>query len=73
MNTNTANIADYEKSLIEKIRTLPPDKKAEIEDFVNSLHFNSEDRQITKAAARISEKVFQDIWENPEDAEYDRL
>jgi hypothetical protein len=26
MDTNTANVADYETILIEKIRTLPPDK-----------------------------------------------
>ena len=73
MNTNTPNVADYEKILIEKIRTLPTDKKAEVEDFVNFLHFNSDDRQLTRAAARISEKVFSDVWDNPEDAEYDRL
>jgi len=73
MNTNTANVADYEQILIEKIRTLSPDKKAEVEDFVNFLHFNSEDRQIIKAAAKTSEKVFSDVWDNPEDAGYDRL
>lgn len=73
MNTNTANVADYEKILIEKIRTLPPDKKAEVEDFVNFLHFNSDDRQLAKAAAKISEKVFSDVWDNSEDAGYDRL
>ena len=63
-----------EKStLIEKIRTLPPEKVAEVEDFVDFLRSREQDRELTKAATRLSEEAFQKVWDNPDDAEYDKL
>lgn len=61
------------QALIEKIRSLPPDKVAEVEDFVDFLHQRGEDRLLTKAAAKLSESAFQKVWNNPEDDDYDRL
>ena len=60
------------ETLIEKIRSLPPDKAAEVEDFVEFLR-QREDRQVTRAAAELSEKAFKRVWDNPTDAAYDRL
>lgn len=31
------------------------------------------DRQLTQAAAKLSEKAFRRFWDNPADAAYDRL
>jgi hypothetical protein len=49
-------------ALMEKIRQLPPQRVAEVEDFV----------RLTRAAAQVSEPAFADVWDNDEDAIYDR-
>jgi hypothetical protein len=60
-------------TLIDKIRKLPPEKVSEVEDFVDFLRMREEDRQLTRAAAKLSEGAFQRVWDNPEDSDYDRL
>lgn len=62
-----------DQSLIERIRSLPPEKIAEVEDFVDFLRHRSEDRFLSMAAAKLSEKAFDEVWSNPEDDDYDRL
>jgi hypothetical protein len=62
-----------DKSLIDKIRSLPPEKLAEVEDFVDFLKMRDEDRLVTLAATKLSEDSFRQVWDNPDDAEYDRL
>lgn len=64
--------AAREESLIRKIRSLPPEKVAEVEDFVEFLS-QRDDRQLTQAAAKLAEKAFRKVWSNPADAAYDRL
>ena len=64
---------DYQKDLIEKISTLPPDKRAEVEDFVDFLRSRLEDRRLTQAAMKLSEESFRKVWDNPDDAVYDNL
>lgn len=61
-----------ESALIRKIRSLPPENVAEVEDFVEFLS-QREDRQLTQAAAKLAEKAFRRVWDNPADAAYDRL
>ena len=58
-------------SLVRKIRSLPPEKAAQVEDFVDFLD-QREDRRLTQAAA-LSARAFDKVWDNPEDAVYDRL
>ena len=62
-----------EQTLIEKIRGLPPDKQAEVEDFVDFLSQRDEDRRLTRAATRLSEDAFRQVWDNEADAAYDNL
>jgi hypothetical protein len=62
-----------EKSFIEKIRSLPPEKLVEVEDFVDFLKMRDEDRLVAHAATKLSEDSFRQVWDNPDDAEYDRL
>jgi hypothetical protein len=61
-----------DKELIYKIKALPPDKIAEVVDFVDLLA-NRDDRLLVEAASRISEPAFAAVWDNPDDAEYDSL
>jgi hypothetical protein len=61
-----------EQTPIERIRALPPERVAEVEDFVDFLHHRDEDRHLIKAAAKLSESAFQKVWDNPDDADYDR-
>jgi len=70
---NTAKITPQERDLIEKIRDLAPERVAEVEDFVDFLRQRTEDRTLVQAAARLSEDAFRKVWDNPDDAAYDRL
>jgi hypothetical protein len=65
--------SDQERVLIAKIRALPPDKVAEIEDFVDFLRQRDEDRRLVDAATKLSEEAFRAVWDNADDADYDRL
>ena len=62
-----------EQVLIEKIRQLPPQRLAEVEDFVDFLRTRDEEQRLTHAAARASEASFATVWNNDEDAAYDRM
>ena len=62
-----------EETLIQKIRSLPPEQVAEVEDFVDFLTVRDQGRNLTQAATRLSEEAFRAVWDNSDDAEYDRL
>jgi hypothetical protein len=62
-----------EEELLAKIRRLAPERVAEVEDFVDFLRQRDEEQQLTEAASRLSEPAFAKVWENPDDADYDRL
>jgi len=64
---------DLEDALIEKIRHLPPEQVVEVADFVDSLAQRHRDQSLTDAAARMSAASFQAVWDNADDAEYDKL
>ena len=63
----------HEEALIQKIRTLPPDKRVEVEDFVDFLRLRDDERRLTRAAAKLSEESLRAVWDNDEDAAYDEL
>lgn len=65
--------AVHEQALIEKIRALPPERVLEVEDFVDFLLQRDMDRPLVRAAARLSEDPFRKVWDNTDDADYDRL
>ena len=63
-----------EQALLEKIRQLPPERLAEVEDFVDFLACRrAEERGLTHAAGQLATVAFSRIWDNPADADYDRL
>ena len=57
------------QALIEKLKALPPEGVAEVEDFVDFLRLRNEARSLTRTA----EPAFAKIWDNPDDAAYDNL
>ncbi|MEZ5616176.1 MAG: hypothetical protein R3E35_13295 [Rhodocyclaceae bacterium] len=62
-----------EQVLIEKIRQLPPQRLAEVEDFVDFLRTREDEQRLVHAAGKAAEASFAAVWENDEDAAYDRL
>ncbi len=61
------------QALLQKLRTLPPHEMVVVEEFVDFLSQRLQERHLVKAAARLSQKAFLDVWDNPDDADYDRL
>ena len=61
-----------EQVLIDKIKRLPPERMAEVEDFVDFLRAPENEQGLTRAAAA-SEASFAAVWGNDEDAAYDRM
>lgn len=62
-----------EQVLIDKIRQLPPQRLAEVEDFVDFLRLREEGQCLAQAAAKMSEGSFAAVWDNDDDAVYDRM
>ena len=62
-----------EQAIIEKLKGLPPDRVAEVEDFVDFLRTRNEEQRLTQAATKASAPAFNKVWDNSEDADYDRL
>jgi uncharacterized protein YaaN involved in tellurite resistance len=62
-----------EREILAKIRGLPADKVAEVEDFVDFLSQRVLDRQLTRAVSQLSQAALAEVWDNPDDAEYDKL
>jgi len=65
--------AQVDQALIEKLKALPPERRAEVEDFVDFLRNRETEQHLSRGAAKASEPAFRAVWDNPEDAEYDRL
>jgi hypothetical protein len=61
------------RALIDKLEALPPERIAEVEDFVDFLKQRDQDRQLTRTAAKAAEPAFAKVWDNPDDAAYDAL
>jgi hypothetical protein len=64
----------HDQAILEKLRSLPPERVAEVEDFVDFLtKRQAEEHRLTQVASRLAEKAFGQVWDNPGDADYDRL
>ncbi len=60
------------ETLFEKIKSLPPERIAEVEDFVDFIAERAE-RRLVQNATKMSEEAFRNVCDNEEDAAYDRL
>jgi hypothetical protein len=61
------------QALMERIQALPPERIAEVEDFVAFIAAREQERALTRAAAAASAPAFAAIWDNPDDAAYDAI
>ena len=59
--------------VIEKLQQLSFERISEVEDFIDFLKTKTEDRKLIQNAMINAENSFQKIWDNPEDADYDKL
>ena len=59
--------------LLAKLQQLPPQRLAEVEDFIDFLRSRDDDSALTHAAVKAAESTFVKVWDNDEDAAYDRL
>ena len=62
-----------EQVLIDKIKQLPPQRLAEVEDFVDFLRTREDEQRLTQASAKVVEASFAAVWDNDEDAAYDPM
>ncbi|MGA0588385.1 hypothetical protein ACO2Q2_14850 [Dyella sp. KRB-257] len=60
-------------TVVEKLRRLPPERVAEVEDFIDFLASRDTDRGLVRAAQAASTPALQTLWDNADDAAYDRL
>ena len=65
--------AQYIEQVMQKLRALVPKRLHEVEDFINFLSQRDSDRQLTQAAMAVSEPALRALWDNADDAEYDKL
>ena len=70
---NAHKFATMDQAVLEKLRSLTPQRRAEAEDFIDFLKARAAEEQLTQAAGRVSEPALRKVWDNPDDAEYDRL
>ena len=64
------SVRELIKSEIDKI---PEDILQEILDFIQFLELKKEKSILAKSCQNLSEKSFDKIWDNDEDAVYDKL
>jgi Protein of unknown function (DUF2281) len=65
--------ANPEQLLIEKVKALPPDRRTEVEDFIDFLQSRESNRRLVEAVGKASEPALNVVWDNDQDAAYDRL
>jgi hypothetical protein len=61
------------EQVVRKLQLLPPDRVSEVGDFIDFLSQPGLDQQVVQAAMAASQPALSEIWNNPEDAEYDQL
>jgi hypothetical protein len=61
------------RALLQKIDALPPDRIAEVEDFLDFLCLREQERALVRAAAAASIPAFTEVWGSQEDEAYNSL
>ena len=62
-----------ERVLLQKVRSLAPEKVAEVVDFVDFLRERQEDRRLVSDFGRLAAPSLRRVWNNTDDAVYDRV
>ena len=61
------------EQLIEKIKSLPRERLAEVEDFVDFVTTRDLEQRLAHSDASASERSFAAVWDNDDDAAYDEV
>lgn len=59
--------------MIEKLEHLPPERLAEVEDFIDFLKQRDNAQRLSHNFTQASESSFSKVWDNDDDAIYDNL
>ena len=59
--------------ILEKLEHLSPERLTEVGDFVDFLNQKDQDKRLRKDYAQASEHSFKEVWDNDDDAAYDKL
>lgn len=59
--------------VLEKLEHLSPERLAEVEDFIDFLQQRDQDKRLRRDFAQASEAAFNKVWDNDDDAIYDKL
>lgn len=51
-------------AVLDKLLRLPPERVAEVEDFIDFLSSRDDDRSLVKAAQSVTESSFKAVWDN---------
>ena len=65
--------AQHIAHVVQKLQALTPNRINEVEDFIDFLSQRDRDRQLTQEAMTASEPTLNTVWDNADDAEYDKL
>ncbi len=61
------------EQICHRLGQLPPERIAEVADFVDFLAQRERDKRDHTAITQLSEPALEKIWGNQDDAEYDKL
>jgi len=65
--------SNLENRVIEKVNQLSVEEIEQVEYFIDLLQKKDLDHQLTFKSSKLAESVFEKVWNNPENAEYDKL
>ena len=63
----------HAQQMLEKLEHLSPDRLIEVEDFIDFLQQRDQGKHVRQDFSRISEAAFSKVWDNDDDALYDKL
>ena len=58
---------------VQKLQALAPNRLNEVKDFIDFLSQRDSNQQLIQASMISSEPVLKTVWDNADDAEYDKL
>ena len=62
-----------ENRIRAKVNQLTVQQIEQVEQFIDSLTEKDLDTQLSSASSKMAESTFERVWNNSEDAEYDKL
>ena len=65
--------SNLENRVIAKVNKLSVEQIQQVEKFIDSLKEKESNTQLIFASSKLAQSVFERVWDNPEDAEYDKL